>query len=135
MSEQITVTGLVATDVRRHETADGLVVASFRLAASTRRFDQSKNSWATTSTNWFTVASFRQLAQNVFDSINKGDRILVTGKLKIRDWDNGERSGTSVEIEADHIGFDLSFGTSTFDRVVIRDNEDDEELEEELQPA
>ncbi|MEY4409306.1 MAG: hypothetical protein RLZ65_682 [Actinomycetota bacterium] len=136
MSEQITVSGLVATDVKRHETADNLTMATFRLAANTRRFDAAKNSWTTTSTNWFTIVSFRQLAKNVLDSVSKGDRVVIQGKLKIRDWDNGERSGTSIEIDADHIGLDLNFGVSSFDRVVLRpDDEESEELEEELQPA
>lgn len=136
MSEQITVSGLVATDVKRHETADNLTMATFRLAANTRRFDAAKNSWTTTSTNWFTIVSFRQLAKNVLDSVSKGDRVVIQGKLKIRDWDNGERSGTSIEIDADHIGLDLNFGVSSFDRVVLRpEDEESEELEEELQPA
>lgn len=136
MSEQITVSGLVATDVKRHETADNLTMATFRLAANTRRFDAAKNSWTTTSTNWFTIVSFRQLAKNVLDSVSKGDRVVIQGKLKIRDWDNGERSGTSIEIDADHIGLDLNFGVSSFDRVVLRpDDEESEELEDELQPA
>jgi single-strand DNA-binding protein len=64
---------------------------------------------------------------------------VVSGRLKIRDWDNGERSGTSVEIEAAAIGHDLTFGTSSFERrsLVVADPEDDEEaeLESDLQPA
>lgn len=136
MTEQITVSGLVATDVKRHETADNLTMATFRLAANTRRFDAAKNTWTTTSTNWFTIVSFRQLAKNVLDSVSKGDRVVIQGRLKIRDWDNGERSGTSIEIDADHIGLDLNFGVSSFDRVVLRPEEDDvEEIEDELQPA
>lgn len=136
MSEQITVSGLVATDVKRHETADNLTMATFRLAANTRRFDAAKNTWTTSSTNWFTIVSFRQLAKNVLDSVSKGDRVVIQGRLKIRDWDNGERSGTSIEIDADHIGLDLNFGVSSFDRVVLKPEEDDvEELEDELQPA
>jgi len=136
MSEQITVSGLVATDVKRHETADNLTMATFRLAANTRRFDATKNTWTTTSTNWFTIVSCRQLAKNVLDSVSKGDRVVIQGRLKIRDWDNGERSGTSIEIDADHIGLDLNFGVSSFDRVVLKPEEDDvEELEDELQPA
>jgi single-strand DNA-binding protein len=70
----------------------------------------------------------------------KGERIVVSGRLKVRDWDNGERSGTSVEIEASAIGHDLTFGTSAFERrsLVVADPEDEEEeveLESELQKA
>jgi single-stranded DNA-binding protein len=69
--------------------------------------------------NWFTVTGFRQLAINASTSVSKGDRIIVTGKLRVRDWDNGERTGTSVEIEADSIGHDLSWGSAKFTRTVL----------------
>jgi single-strand DNA-binding protein len=62
---------------------------------------------------------FRQLAINASTSIAKGERIVATGKLRVRDWDNGERAGTSVEIEADHLGHDLFWGTSSFTRTVL----------------
>jgi single-strand DNA-binding protein len=138
MSEQISVSGIIATDPRPHTTKEGLSIVSFRLASNSRYFDRSKNEWVSSLTNWFTIVAFRQLADNCSESLAKGDRVLVTGKLKIRDWDNGERSGTSVEIDADAIGLDLCFGTGTLERKVIQPSEQDEfeeELERELQPA
>lgn len=124
MTDQITVTGLVATTPRHLVTQDGLPITSFRLAAAHRRFDRSENRWVDGHTNWFTITLFHQLAINVAGSINKGERIIVTGKLQVRDWDNGERAGTSVEIEADAIGHDLTWGTSVFTRtVLVRDPE------------
>jgi single-strand DNA-binding protein len=75
--------------------------------------------WKDGETNWFTITSFKQLAITSAESISKGDRIMLTGTLKVREWDNGERSGTSVEVEADAIGHDLSWGTSTFTRTVL----------------
>jgi single-strand DNA-binding protein len=122
MLENITVSGLVATTPRHIITQDGLPITSFRLAVSQRRFDHTQNKWIDGETNWYTVTAFRQLAINASESISKGDRILVTGALRIRDWDNGERSGTSVEIEATGIGHDLSWGRSEFIRTVaVRD--------------
>lgn len=132
MSEQITIRGLVATTPRSVVLESGLAVTSFRLAAPTRRFDAESSSWVTDQTNWFTVSAFRRLAENAAQSISKGDRVLVHGKLKVRDWDNGERSGTSVEIDADAIGPDLTFGTASLQRVPLPD---EEESEAELQPA
>ena len=82
-------------------------------------------------TNWFTITSFRQLAINSATSISKGDRIVASGRLKVRDWDNGERSGTSVEIEADCLGPDLSWGTAEFTRtVLVREDPEDQDLED-----
>ena len=134
MSESFTVSGLVATTPRHLVTQEGLPITSFRLASSNRRFDRTKKLWVDGETNWFTINSFRQLAINSASSLSKGDRIVVSGRLKVRDWDNGERSGTSVEIEADCLGHDLVWGTTEFSRTVLvrEDPEDDEPEESEL---
>ena len=134
MSENVTVSGLVATTPRHLVTQDGLPITSFRMAASHRRFDRKENKWVDGETNWFTVTAFRQLAINSAGSVSKGERVLVTGKLRVRDWDNGERAGTSVEVEAEALGHDLTWGTATFTRTVLvrePDPSDDEELESE----
>jgi single-strand DNA-binding protein len=135
MSESFTVSGLVATTPRHLVTQEGLPITSFRLASSKRRFDKSKKIWVEGETNWFTITSFRQLAINSAASISKGDRIVVAGRLKVRDWDNGERSGTSVEVDAESLGHDLVWGTAEFSRTVLvrEDPEDDEPDEGELE--
>lgn len=129
---EVAVRGLIATTPRQVQTESGLSVTSFRLASSFRKFDPASSAWVTADTNWYTVSSFRRLAENAGASLSKGDRVLVLGKIKIRDWDNGERSGTSVEIDADAIGHDLVFGTSSFERTPQPEEEDSEA---ELQPA
>lgn len=124
MAENITVAGLVATTPRHLVTAEGLPITSFRLATSSRRFDRALGKWVDGETNWYTITAFKQLAINAAGSINKGDRIMVQGILRVRDWDNGERAGTSVELEAEAIGHDLTWGTSVFTRtVLVRDVE------------
>lgn len=129
MSELITVTGLIATTPRHLVTQDGLPITSFRLASSTRRFDRNQNKWIDGETNWYTITAFQQLAINLAGSFNKGDRVIITGKLRIRDWDNGERAGTSVEVEASGAGHDLSWGSSVFTRtVLVRETEPEDEL-------
>ena len=142
MSEIVTVSGLVATTPRHLVTQDGLPITSFRMAASHRRFDRTANKWVDGETNWFTVTAFRQLAINSAGSISKGERVLVTGKLRVRDWDNGERAGTSVEVEAEALGHDLTWGTAVFTRTVLvrdpdpaDDSESEDESEEELVAA
>lgn len=128
MAENLVVTGLVATTPRHIVTTDGLPITSFRLASSTRRFDRGSNRWIDGETNWYTITSFRQLAINTSESVNKGDRIMVYGALRVRDWDNGERSGTSVELDATAIGHDLSWGTGTFVRTILVRESDAEDL-------
>lgn len=134
MSDTYSVMGLVATTPRHLVTQDGLPITSFRLASSFRKYDRVKNKWVDAETNWFTVTSFRQLAVNTATSISKGDRVLVIGKLRVRDWDNGERAGTSVEVEAESIGHDLVWGSSSFVRTVqVRETDDEQMPEPELE--
>ncbi len=116
MTDSITLTGLVATAPRHIVTSEGLAISSFRLASTQRRFDRSTERWIDGETNWYTVTGFRQLAINVASSISKGQRVVVAGRLKIREWENGERSGTTIEVEADSIGHDLAWGSSDFTR-------------------
>jgi single-strand DNA-binding protein len=131
--ETLHLTGLVATTPRHLVTQDGLPITSFRLACSQRRFDRSQSKWIDGETNWYTVTSFRTLAVNVSQSISKGDRISVYGKLRVRDWDNGERAGTSVEIEAESVGHDLAWGSSSFTRnVLVRETIPEETVESGL---
>jgi len=118
MSDNITVTGLVATTPRHITTSEALAITSFRLASSQRRYDRAQQRWIDADTNWYTVSCFRGLATNAAGSLVKGDRVIVTGRLRIRDWQNTDRSGTTVEIEADNLGHDLFWGTATFTRVV-----------------
>jgi len=118
MTDTITLTGLVATTPRHLVTSEGLPITSFRLASTQRRYDRGTQKWIDGETNWYTVTAFRQLAINVVGSVNKGQRVVVSGRLRVRDWESGDRAGTTVEVDADAIGHDLSWGTSVFARSV-----------------
>lgn len=124
-NSQIAVSGLVATTPRHIITLDGLPITSFRLASGIKVWDKSAGKWKDGETNWFTITAFHNLAINTKDSVSKGDRVIVYGSLKVRDWDNGERSGTSVEISADTIGHDLAWGTSVFTRTAFTSSSQD----------
>jgi single-strand DNA-binding protein len=116
MSDTITLTGLVATPPKHIVTSEGLQITSFRLASTQRRYDKTQQSWVDADTNWYTVTAFRHLAANAIGSILKGQRVIVTGRLRIRDWVSGEKTGTTIEVDADSLGHDLTFGTSSFTR-------------------
>lgn len=124
MPDTITLTGIVATIPRNVVTADSLAITSFRLASTQRRFDKSAERWVDAETNWFTVTGFRQLALNLAASVKKGDRVVVSGRLRIRDWSNGDRSGTTIEVEADAVGHDMAWGSSSFARTVSTSSTD-----------
>ena len=131
MTDSITLTGLVATTPRHLVTSEGLPITSFRLASTQRRYDRGAQKWIDGETNWYTVTCFRQLAINVVGSIAKGQRIVVAGRLRVRDWESGERAGTTVEIDADALGHDLSWGTSVFTRSVAATVANDADLPSE----
>ena len=116
MSDHITITGTIATDLRHIVTTEGMAITSFRFASPNRVYDRKAGKWVDQSTNWFTVTAFRALAINTVASIRKGDHLIVSGRLRLRDWASGERAGTTVEIEAEAIGHDLAWGTSQFTR-------------------
>ncbi|MEO6825853.1 MAG: single-stranded DNA-binding protein [Microbacteriaceae bacterium] len=118
MNDMMTTSGLVATEPRRTVTSEGLAITSFRLAASYRKFNRAKQEWEYGETNWYTVSAFRQLAANLAISLAKGDRVVVTGRLRIRQWQNNEKKGTQVDIDADAVGHDLNWGTSKFTRTM-----------------
>ena len=117
MTDSITVTGVVGSDPRMHVTTQGLAITSFRLASTRRYFDRAKGTWEDGETNWYTVSGFRQLAHNTAASVRRGDRVVVQGRLRLRAWESGEKSGTAIEIEADSIGHDLAWGTTTLTKV------------------
>jgi single-strand DNA-binding protein len=128
MTDTITLTGLVATTPRHLVTAEGLPITSFRLASTQRRYDRGAQKWIDGETNWYTITAFRQLAINVVGSVNKGQRVVVSGKLRVRDWESGDRAGTTVEVDADAIGHDLAWGTSVFTRSVASTVANDADL-------
>ena len=124
--ESLSISGLIATTPRHLVTQDGLPITSFRMASSQRWFDRKQSKWIDGETNWYTVTAFRQLAINMSQSFQKGDRVTISGRLKVRDWDNGDRAGTTVEVEAVAAGHDVAWGTSAFTRnVLVREPADD----------
>ena len=115
MSDTITIVGTIGTDPER-KTPNGLPITTFRVASPQRRFDRATGAWIDTGTNWYTVSAYRGLAEHAFESLRKKDRVILTGRLKVRNWDTGESKGTAVEVDVDAIGHDLLFGTSVFTR-------------------
>ena len=110
------VTGNVATEPKFTTTTDGIPVASFRLAASERKFDRETNRWVDGSVTWYSVVCWRHVAENVASSLQKGDPVVIVGRLSLREWEQDGRAGSTLDLTADVIGHDLTRGTSTFAR-------------------
>ncbi len=112
-----TVVGNLASEVSLRTTASGRAFASFRIASNPRKFNRATNQWVDADPNYLTVTCWGALAENAQESLKKGDPVVVNGKLKIRQWQDGEKSGTAVEVDAQAVGADLARGISTFKRV------------------
>lgn len=123
MSDNITVRGFVATEIRSSTTPGGVATASFRMGATDRRFDRATSTWIDGNTNWFTVQGYRQLAGNVGCSIKKGQRVIVVGRLKMRTWEKDGRVYHVAEIDAESVGHDLMWGSANFTRTAGSGNQ------------
>ncbi|MEQ4565465.1 single-stranded DNA-binding protein [Paenarthrobacter sp. CAP02] len=117
MNDIITVRGFVASEVKSSTTARGTSTASFRLGSTERRYDRATNTWVDGNTNWYTVQSFRYLAGHVGCSVKKGHRVLVVGRLRLRQWEHEGRVYHVAEIDAESVGHDLMWGSANFTRM------------------
>ena len=113
MNDTITIVGTIGTDPEK-KVRNGVPITTFRVASKERRFDRATGTWVDGETNWYTASAYRRLAEHAFDSLHRRERVVLTGRLRVRNWDTGEKRGTSVDIDIDAIGHDLLFGTSTF---------------------
>ena len=98
----VTITGNLTDDPELKHTPNGNLVANFRLAVTARVKDG--DSWRDGDTCFFRVNVWRQLAEHVAESLTKGDRAVVIGRLKSRSWETPEGDKRSVvEVEADEV--------------------------------
>lgn len=92
-------------------------VASFRLAATPRRFHPGTGRWSDDRTQWFTVNAWRALGEGCAASLHRGDPVVVVGRLRTTAWTTPEGvEVTGLEVDAQAVGHDLNRGTSTFTR-------------------
>jgi single-strand DNA-binding protein len=111
----VTMTGNVTDEPRLRVTAGGQKVTSFGMAFTERRLDQTTGVWHDGETMFARVSCWRAMAENVVDSIAKGQPVVVHGRLRLRSWDDakGERH-TELDINAKAVGHDLSRGVTSF---------------------
>lgn len=120
-SNTITIVGNATRDPELRFTTSGQARASFGVAVSRRWQNRQTNEWEE-STSFFNVNCWRELAENVAESIHKGARVIVTGRLEQRSWetDTGEKRSV-VEIEADEIAPSLRYASAQVTRNERRD--------------
>ena len=118
MSENsVTLVGNLTDDPELRFTAQGAAVANFRIAVSKRIKDPQTNEWKDGDTSFFRINVWRQLAENVAESLTRGTRVVVTGTLKMRQWETQEGEKRSVvEVEATEVGPSLKWATAKIEK-------------------
>ncbi|MEO6472348.1 MAG: single-stranded DNA-binding protein [Aeromicrobium sp.] len=109
----ITVVGNLTDDPELKFTPSGAAVANFTVASTPRTFDKQTNEWKDGDALFLRCAAWRQLAENVAESLQKGQRVVVTGALRVRQFERQDGSkGTSVEMNVDEVGPSLRYATA-----------------------
>jgi single-strand DNA-binding protein len=125
----VTFQGWVGNEVT-HREVNGVTVANLRVASTPRI--KRKGQWMDGDTTWYSVSAWRALADNIRDSVKKGDAVIVHGRLRSDAWkrEDGQISSTLL-VEASFVGHDLCRGTSAFLRSTKQERPETD-LHEEL---
>ena len=109
----ITVIGNLTADPELRFTPSGAAVANFTVASTPRTFDRNTNEWKDGEALFLRCNIWREAAENVAESLTKGTRVIVSGRLKQRSYDDREgQRRTVVELEVDEIGPSLRYATA-----------------------
>ncbi|HZD16247.1 MAG TPA: single-stranded DNA-binding protein [Pseudonocardiaceae bacterium] len=103
-----TLTGNLTADPELGFTPSGAAVANFTVAATSRTFDKTTNQWRDGEALFLRCTLWRQPAENLAESLHRGDRVIVTGRLRQRSFDTREGDKrTMIELDVDEIGASL----------------------------
>jgi single-strand DNA-binding protein len=113
----ITVVGNLTADPELRYTQNGLAVANFTIASTPRTFDRQSNDWKDGEALFLRASVWREFAEHVAGSLTKGSRVVATGRLKQRSYDDRDgQKRTSIELEVDEIGPSLRYATAQVTR-------------------
>ncbi|WP_405374522.1 MULTISPECIES: single-stranded DNA-binding protein [unclassified Microbacterium] len=113
----ITVVGNLTADPELRYTQNGLPVANFTIASTPRSFDRQANEWKDGEALFMRASVWREFAEHVAGSLTKGMRVVATGRLKQRSYQDREGNNrTAIELEVDEIGPSLRYATAQVTR-------------------
>ena len=114
----ITVVGNLTGDPELRFTPSGAAVANFTIAATPRTFDRQTNEWKDGDTLFLNCSIWRQAAENVAESLQKGMRVVAQGRLKARSYETREgEKRTVMELDVEEVGPSLKYATAKVARV------------------
>lgn len=113
----ITLIGNLTADPVIRFTQRGDAVANFTVASTPRTFDRTTNQWRDGEALFMNCVAWRNLAQNISDSLTKGSRVIVSGRMKSNSYQDREGNNRrSIEIDVEEIGPSLRYATATVNR-------------------
>src|SRR5512144_1439080 len=113
----ITIVGNITNDPELRFTPSGAAVANFTVASTPRTFDRQSNEWKDGEALFLRCSIWRQAAENVAESLQRGMRVVVTGRLKQRSFETREgEKRTVIELDVDEIGPSLKYATAKINR-------------------
>jgi single-strand DNA-binding protein len=113
----ITVVGNLTNDPELRFTPSGSAVANFTVASTPRTFDRQSNEWKDGETLFLRASVWREAAENVAETLTKGTRVIVQGRLKSRSYETKEgEKRTVIELEVDEIGPSLRYASAKVTR-------------------
>ena len=113
----ITLIGNLTADPELRFTPSGAAVANFTVASTPRTFDKQTNEWKDGDAMFLNCSVWRQAAENVAESLTKGMRVIVNGRLKARSYETREGEKRTVfEVEVDEVGPSLRYATARVTR-------------------
>ena len=119
----ITVVGNLTADPELRYTQNGLPVANFTIASTPRSFDRQANEWKDGEALFMRASVWREFAEHVAGSLTKGMRVVATGRLKQRSYQDREGNNrTAIELEVDEIGPSLRYATAQVTRAASGGN-------------
>ncbi len=109
----ITIIGNLTADPELRFTPSGAAVANFTVASTPRQFDRQANEWKDGETLFMRCSIWRDAAENVAESLHRGTRVIVSGRLKSRSYETKEgEKRTVVELEVDEVGPSLRYASA-----------------------
>jgi single-strand DNA-binding protein len=113
----ITVVGNLTADPELRFTPSGAAVASFTIASTPRTLDRASNEWKDGEALFLRCSVWRQAAENVAESLTRGSRVIVSGRLRQRSFETREgEKRTVIELEVDEVGPSLRYATAKVNR-------------------
>ena len=113
----ITIIGNITGDPELRFTPSGAAVANFTVASTPRQFDRTSNEWKDGETLFMRCSVWRDAAENVAESLQRGTRVLVSGRLKSRSYETKEgEKRTVIELDVDEVGPSLKYATAKVNR-------------------